>query len=164
MEKFFDNSRDLDYLVLKPLSHIDLNWELTWDENSKKYIEESGFSRPLNNLIVEINNMEVPEKYHDNEDVLAQYVVEKLKWPIQKVGNRWVGGDYKSILEQGGFSDLNEDNLIKAAAGRIHAAIKFGQTNFDEMEESHKLILATVISIILYHRYFYYDDYIICKN
>ncbi|MBI2722483.1 MAG: hypothetical protein HYX39_09935 [Bacteroidetes bacterium] len=159
MEDFFSNSGLLDYLVLRPLSHIELNWELTWDEAENKYIEEDGFSRPLNNLIKEIVSSDVPEKYHNNEDILAEYVIKKMKWPIKKVGNRWVGDDYKSILEQGGFSDINETNLVKAAAGRIHAAIRCGQKNFDSMEDSHQRILATVMSIMLYHRSFYIENY-----
>lgn len=153
MNKFFDNSEFLDYMALRPLSHIRPNWELTWDFDNCKYKdEENSFANKLNLLIDELKVIESPKKYHDNEDFLAEYVKENLKWPITKIGNKWVGEEYVLLLEQGGFGDFNEANLIKAASGRIHAAIKFGQNHFDKMEESHRKILASVISIILYHR------------
>jgi hypothetical protein len=78
-------------------------------------------------------------------------VRDRLKWPIYKEGNRWVG-DYRSIIEQGGFDDLDEKDLVEAAAGRIRAAIDRGQGHFEQMEESHRTILARVLSAILYHR------------
>ena len=63
-------------------------------------------------------------------------MVEHLKWPINKIGNRWLGADYDSILEQGGLHDVDEENLLLATAGRIQVAKRLGQTHFDEMEES----------------------------
>jgi len=63
-----------------------------------------------------------------------------------------VGDDYWSIIEQGGFVDLDEKDLVELAAGRIRAAIDRGQGHFDEMEESHRSILARVLSVIGYHR------------
>ena len=89
---------------------------------------------------------------HDSEDRLAQYVVERLKWNIQKQGLRWVGADYESILEQGGHYDVEQNELILAAAGRIHVALAHGQMHFDQMEESHAHMLGAVLAIILYHK------------
>ena len=150
---FFSNSSDLDWMVLRPLSHIKSNWELTWDHINLVYeIEEDSYAEQLNYLINEIEELNPPEKYHDNEDILAENVIKSLKWPISKKGNRWEGDDYQMIIEQGGFHDLNEQNLILATAGRIHSAIKRGQNHFDVMEESHKFILAAFLTIILYHR------------
>ena len=113
----------------------------------------STLSGLLIDLISELASIQPSQKYHDNEDALAEYVIEFLKWPIQKVGKRWLGNDYFSILEQGGFRDITESNLVQAAAGRVQAAIKFGQRHFDEMEISHRKILAHVLAVIIYHRW-----------
>jgi hypothetical protein len=153
MNHFFDDSDILDYEVLRPLSHITLNWELSWDINEKKYItEEDSFAGLLNELIDELESANPPRKYHDNEDRLAENVKRSLGWNIQKRGKFWVGADYDSIIEQGGFNDINEADLVLAAAGRIKAAQDRGQNHYDEMEQSHRRMLAAVITIILYHR------------
>ncbi len=78
--------------------------------------------------------------------------VRKVGWKIQKVGNRWEGEDYPFILEQGGFDDIDQEELLHAAAGRIKAAIARGQLHFDEMEWFHRKMLADVLAMILYHR------------
>lgn len=149
---FFDNSCFLDYMVLRPLSHIKGNWELTWDPVNNQYMaEEDSYAEQLNQLICEIEQSN-PGRYHDNEDSLAEYVIKSLNWQLKKEGSKWKGEDYPVILEQGGFHDPYEKNLILAAAGRISAAIKHGQKHFDEMERSHQEILAAILAIILYHR------------
>lgn len=153
MGNFFANSDYLDYMVLRPLSHIRANWELTWKGYEEKYfVEDNSYAKALNKLIDELENCNPPKQYHDNEDRLAEFVREHLKWPIKKVGNRWIGADYNSILEHGGSHDIDEANLVLAAAGRIQAAKKRGQNHFDDMEESHRRMLGAVLSIILYHR------------
>ncbi len=152
-KKFFANSDLLDYMVLRPLSHINESWELTWDRQNQEYEREPDtFSSLLIDLITEISQTTAPAKYHGNEDCLAEYVKKSLNWKIHKEGNRWIGSDYESILEQGGFKDLNEKNLVQAATGRIKAAIDRGQIHFDDMEESHQKMLAVVMAIIIYHR------------
>lgn len=149
---FFANSDSLDHMVLRPLSHIEGNWELSWDKANQCYITEEGsFAAMLNSLISELDQSGPPENYHDNEDSLAEYVIHTLKWSIHKVGGRWVG-DYQSILEQGGIGDANQKNLVLAAAGRILAARNYEQVHFDEMELGHQKMLGAVLSIILYHR------------
>ena len=153
MDAFFANSDGLDYYVLRPLSHFTLNWELTWDaENGRYREEESSFVCLLNALLEEIELTTAPEEYHPNEDKLAQEVVKSLKWPISKVGKRWVGADYESILTQGGFGDFNQANLIAAVASRVKFAKKFGQEHFDAMELGHKRTLCFLLTAILYHR------------
>lgn len=153
VKDFFANSDSLDTFVLRPLSHINSTWELTWIDADDEYKKEEGsFAGVLNDLIIELANTQPPAKYHDNEDALAEYVRVNLKWKIQKVGQRWIGEDYQSILEQGGFDDIDETHLVQAAAGRIKGAIDRNQKHFDDMEESHRKILAAVLSIILYHR------------
>ena len=153
MFSFFRQSIIFDHEALRPLSHIRGAWDLTWDEENGKYLEEEdSYANVVNDLLEELEHTSPPRKYHDNEDRLAEYVIEHLKWPIKKVGSRWVGMDYESILENGGFHDFNQADLVLAAAGRIRAAITRGQKHFDDMEESHRHMLAAVITIILYHR------------
>lgn len=153
IKDFFKKSAILDYLVLRQLSHISLSWELIWNPETNEYEREEGsFAGLLNDLIIELANTPPPPKYHDNEDALAEYVKQNLNWGIKKVGNRRVGADYESILEQAGFKDIDEKQLVQAAAGRIKGAIDRKQRHFDDMEESHRSILAGVLAIILYHR------------
>lgn len=143
----------MDRLALKQLSHIKENWELAWNNEDEKYEpEENSYAEKLNQLIVELGRVDPPKKYHKNEDCLVEYVIANLNWKIRKINGRWVGEDYVAILEQGGFNDIDRNNLILAAAGRIKAAIDRNQHHFDEMEQSHQKILADVIAIILYHR------------
>ena len=153
IKEFFSNSALLNYLVLRPLSHIKGNWELTWDGDKKEYeSEEESYAELLNQLIEELGHVNPPSQYHENEDCLAEYVRSNLNWNIRKVGGRWVGEDYDAIIEQGGFDDIAEENLILAAAGRIRAAINRNQLYFDNMEQSHQKMLADLLAIILYHR------------
>lgn len=153
MKSFFENSKYLDRFALRPLSHIKGNWELTWDYDSEAdETEEDSYAEMLNNLIEELGQVQPSSRYHDNEDRLAEFVQANLNWNILKVGNRWVGEDYSAILEQGGFDDIDEANLILAVAGRIKAAVARNQLHFDDMEESHQKMLSAVLSIILYHR------------
>jgi hypothetical protein len=103
-------------------------------------------------MIVDLSGARPPARYHDNEDRLAEYARDKLKWPIRKERGRWVGHDYDFILEQSGFDDIDQTELLHAAAGRIRAALDRGQMHFDDMEESHRRMLGAILTIILYHR------------
>jgi len=154
IEDFFYNSTYLDMFVLKPLWIAKENWDLIWDSNAKRYIvEDDSFGNEINSLISELESITPPKNYHNKEDILAEYVKTNLNWGIEKIKSRWVGADYKAIIEQGGFSDIGEKNLVLAATGRIHTSIKLGQNHFDEMENGHMIMLANILSIILYHRY-----------
>jgi len=153
MNDFFADSDYLDHMVLRPLSHSRPNWELRWDRKTGTYlVEDDSYAGLLNDLLTELDNSSPPSRYHDNEDCLAEFVVKHLKWPIKKVRNRWVGMDYDTILEQGGIHDVDQANLLLAAAGRIHAAKRRGQIHFDEMEKSHRRMLGAVLTTILYCR------------
>jgi hypothetical protein len=154
IREFFAWSNWLDSFVLRPLAHIAPYWEASWDHDEKRYRPEPhSFAADLNTLIDLLATQPRPNSYHDHEDNLAERVIRDLKWPIQKKDGRWIGADYGSILEQGAFDDLNQQNLLSAAAGRIHAAIDYGQRHFDDMEEGHLNILAALLSITLYHRH-----------
>lgn len=150
---FFEWCDFLDHLVTRPLSHIRPHWELIWDHENHKYIEvKDSYASMLNTLIDELSEVEPPKKYHDNEDCLAEHVISELGWNVRKEKGRWVGEDYGAILEQGSFNDIQQKNLVLAAAGRIRAALMRDQQHFDDMELSHQKMLANVITIILYHR------------
>lgn len=151
IKDFFARSDWLDRYALRPLEHIAPSWDLRWDGD--RYLPEPySFAEDLNEVIEQIASCDPPASYHDNEDILATETLISLKWPIQKKGSRWIGEDYACILEQGSFNDVGQGNLIKAAAGRVHKAFEFGQRHFDEMEHGHLVMLAALISIILYQR------------
>lgn len=150
---FFERSNYLDYEVLRPLSHIRGNWELCIGSGEYHFEdEEDSFAKELSELIDELDATDIPARYHDNEDTLAEYVRDKFDQEIKKVGNRWVGQDYRIILQDAGFFDLNEQNLVQSAKGRIVAAINFNQNHYDDMEDGHRKILAVILALILYHR------------
>ncbi len=155
VRSFFAQSDDFDHFVLRPLTHIRgaENWELSWDAEGQAYVaEDNRLAQLLNELIEELEQSSPPARYHDNEDRLAEFVIKSLKWPIRKIDGRWVGADYAVILEHGGYDDSDQRDLVLAAAGRIRAAFEANQHHFDDMEESHRRMLAAVISVILYHR------------
>jgi hypothetical protein len=150
--EFFAWSDSLDRAVLRPLSNIKLNWELMWDHDEKRYQPEEGsFAGDLNALIDCISAAPRPDRYHDNEDVVANYLASQPGSTLRKEGGRWKGDDYFSILERGGFRDIDQRQLRLAAVGRVCAAIEHGQRHFDEMEEGHREMLAIIMTIILYH-------------
>lgn len=58
MKDFFRQSDLLDALALRQLSHINGNWELTWDEESGQYEpEEESFAEKVNELIVGLESV-----------------------------------------------------------------------------------------------------------
>jgi len=153
MNGFFGDSGLLDHMVLRPLAHVRGGWELSWDGKSNSYEEEpDSFAGLLNGLIAEVAAIDPPTRYHDSEDRLAEYVQKNLNWGVYKVGTRWMGADYDAILEQGSFGDIDQGELLLAAAGRIRAAQDRGQLRFDDMEASHQRMLAAVLSIVLWQR------------
>lgn len=157
---FFQASDFLAHEVLKPLSHIRDSWDLYIDSDTSKYeVEEGTFAWLFNHLINELSRSSPPAKYHDSEDRLAEHVQKNLNWKIKKQGDTWVNEsgkrlapiDYLVTLEQGGFHLEGIQDLLNAAAGRVMAAIHHGQPHFDEMERGHQVILAGVLTAILYH-------------
>lgn len=149
--EFFAWTESLDYEVLRPLSHARGNWELTWDHDALRYrAEDDSFAKDLNDLIDCIATTPRPARYHDNEDVIANYLASEGS-NIRKEKGRWVGDDYEQILANGGFSDIDQEQLRIAATGRVCAAIEHGQMSYDQMENGHRKMLASILTIILYH-------------
>lgn len=150
--KFFGWSEYLEFDVTRQLVHVRSNYELTWNHDTNRYLEEdNSFAKDLNNLVSELGDTDVLYEYHKNEDQLGEFTNKFLNWSIQKKGKRWEIDDYSAFIEQGGFHDYNQILLKNAAAGRITAAIKRGQLSYDEMEESHRRMLGDILAIILYH-------------
>lgn len=153
VRQFFAWSDLLDHAVLRPLSHVRSNWEITWDHATAQYLpEDDSFASGLNTLIEEIARTDPPARYHDHEDTLAEIVRDRLHWPIHKRRNRWIGADYESVLENGSCGDADQVELVLAAAGRVRAALARGQMHFDSMEASHRRILGAVMAIVIFHR------------
>jgi hypothetical protein len=150
---FFAWSDLLDHDVTRPLAHVKGGWELTWDQDLGRYEhEDDSFAKYVNAMVEDIADTAISPRYHDNEDVLASHVVSSLGWPIVKKDGRWVGAGYGSILEQGGFDDIDQGELLTSAIGRVAAAMALGQAHYDQMEPGHRLMLGDILTIILYHR------------
>ncbi|HDM8204515.1 TPA: hypothetical protein P0E29_005054 [Vibrio harveyi] len=153
IKSFFDDSESVRDLVLQPLEHIRSNWDLYWDDSELRYVEEEhSFGSELNKLILEIAATLAPEDYHQHEDKVAQFYQESSDIHIQKNGRFWAGEDYRSILEQGGFNDFEQKDLVLSAAGRVKAALDRSQYHIDNMEKGHQVVLCMILSNILYHR------------
>lgn len=150
VKEFFAHSENLDFAVLRPLSHLNACWELIWD--GEGYVdEEDTFSGILIRLIDRMAKTSPPKKYHDNEDILVESVIASLGWNVEKIGRRWEGADYVSLLEQGSIGNsINQGELFLATVGRVVAAIKYGQNRFDDMEKGHQTILAAALSILVF--------------
>jgi hypothetical protein len=161
IRNFFKPSEFMEHEVLRPLSHLRANWDLYIDSESGRYLEEDdSFAALFNALIDELAVTQPPLRYHDNEDRLGEYVQKNLNWKIKKSGSTWVNqdgsrlhpSDYLALLEQGAIDAQGIRNLVLASSGRVHAAIQRDQIHFDDMERSHRIILAGVLGAILYHR------------
>ncbi len=154
VKTFFDNSEYLLELSLIQLEHIRSNWDLYWDDSNMRYSEEEdSFAKELNELIIDIASAEPPKHYHDNEDILVGFYNQNCQDKAYKEGNLWKGEGYKTILEQGGFEDYQQADMVQAAAGRVKAALDRSQYNIDSMEKGHRQILCDIIANILYHRH-----------
>lgn len=80
---------------------------------------------------MKLSEVDPPHKYHDNEDRLAEHVRDNSGWKIRKVKRRWIGVPCESVLEQGEVQDIDQKNLVLAAAGKIKAAVDRGQLHVD---------------------------------
>ncbi len=149
---FFAWSDRLDHEVLRPLSHIRASWEMMWDHAAQRYEpEDDSFAADMNDVIDCVASTPRPERYHDDENIVANYLASRPQSGVTKVGNRWVGANYSQILEQGGFHDIDQRHLRRAATGRVCAAIERGQLTYDDVEDGHRRMLAEILTIILYY-------------
>ena len=82
----------------------------------------------------------------------ASQLPDLERWDSAHDGSVLCPDDYIALLEQGSFDDVEQKNLVLAAAGRIHAAMHLNQLHFDDLEQSHQYLLAGVLAAILYHR------------
>lgn len=114
-------------------------------------MEEGHLSEKLIKLIDILATTTPPLRYHDNEDQLAEYLISQ-GWKIKKKGRFWIVDSYEYMLQQGSLShEVNHIELIYAATGRVAAAIQHGQRSFDDMEEGHKKMLASILTILVFN-------------
>ncbi len=88
---FFARSNYLDRMVLRPLSHIASNWELTWDGDSYK-CEPSSFAEDLNILIEAIAKAPRPPNYHDSRCDSQLQLLAGLSKKYRVVGSAQIIG------------------------------------------------------------------------
>ncbi|WMO17196.1 hypothetical protein [Vibrio alginolyticus] len=147
---FFQNSDYFERLVTKPLYYIKPEYELDW-VGDKLTESEDSFACYLNQLFDELDAVVAPKNYHKFEDIIAKYSALEDS-TIRKQGKLWIGQDYGWILENGSYNDIDEQNLVLAIAGRIRAAKRFKQYNFDDMEKGHRDMLSELLQCFIYHR------------
>jgi hypothetical protein len=74
MNDFVADNDYLDHMVLRPLSNIRMNWELTWDRKTGTYfVEENSYAGLLNDLFTELENSSPPSRYHDKCTTLLSF-------------------------------------------------------------------------------------------
>lgn len=154
MRDFFENSDFLDIMVLKPLSHIRPDWELSWYGSIDEYKPSvDSFAYELQQLIYEIEACVAPDDYHLHEDIVIKSTPQEFNEEVYKQGRLWIGQSYQILLQNGGLFDDDAKNLVMATAGRIAVAKRHGQLHFDQMDFSHQKILAIIMALVLYHRF-----------
>ncbi|MEO9168505.1 MAG: hypothetical protein ABI230_08890 [Aestuariivirga sp.] len=158
---FFSSSDLLDHDALRPLSHIKFSWELTSGDSDIYRPEDDSFAVDLNMLISQIAGASPPANYHYYENSAARlyaylnsdrYALIKGFWCDAPSGIRLSSEEVCGMLEQATAGQDDVPSLVLAAAGRVNAALRFGQTHYDEMEVGHRLMLAGLITIILFRR------------
>jgi hypothetical protein len=159
---FFARSDWLDYAVLRRLSHVAGNWELTYDGDFYKP-EDDSLADHLNVLIEEIGKTFPPKNYHHYENILAsQHYDTKSGGVILSKSKRiWLNSATKKpipkeqlgfYIEQGAIGNSDVPELVIAAAGRIATAMKHGVEHFDDLDSGHMSMLAEIMTIILFVR------------
>ena len=158
---FFSGSCLLDGEVLRPLSHVRSNWELMPDIGGLYEIEEDSFAGMLNSLVSEIAATTPPSDYHSYENSVAAYMnlvrdetytLRKGRWRYAADGRTLSVHELTYMLEQASCDSNDIPDLVLAAAGRVRAALKFEQHHYDEMEGGHRIMLAALLTIILFRR------------
>lgn len=159
---FFKSDR-LDYATLRPLSHVMWNWELVGSESGDPLLqeEEDSYAAHLNVLIDEIAAQSPPSDYHRLENEIAagytgvldgRYFLKGKLWHDKQTGLPIQKDDVGHMMEQAssGWNDIPESVL--AAAGRIATAMRYGVTNFDDLDHGHMEMLAIDLMTILFRR------------
>lgn len=159
---FFGESGWLDRSVLRPLSHLALSWELRRTETVGVFMEEEdSLAGLMNQLIREISLATPPESYHAHEDAVIRLregaasgliYLQGKRWRDRATGEPMAKSSIGSLLEQASIGYDDVPDLVLAAAGRVATALKFGDANFDDLDEGHADMLAEVLTVILFIR------------
>jgi hypothetical protein len=159
---FFANSDFLDHVVLRPLSHVAANWELTSIPGPDLYLEEdNSLAGQLNVLIEEISTSNPPRDYHAYENKLAmnypevrsgRYYLEGKLWRDIQSG-KLVEKDFVGhMIEQATAAQNDVPDLVLAAAGRVATAFNFRVAHFDDLDRGHMEMLSVIMTDILFRR------------
>lgn len=161
-ETFFENSDILDHAVLRPISHVAPNWELTWDLSSGRYEEEEdSLAAHLNKLIEEISHSLPPQDDHALENQYAinyegvasgRFHLDGKLWRDRQTG-KLVNKDFVGhMIEQATCGHYDVPDLVHSAAGRVSTALQFGVDHFDKLDRGHMEMLSVIITDILFRR------------
>ncbi|MDG1286323.1 MAG: hypothetical protein P8P30_02025 [Rickettsiales bacterium] len=159
---FFARSDWLDYAVLRPLSHVAGNWELTPDGKFYK-AEEDSLADHLNILIDEIAKTHPPISYHYHENSIASQHRDTKDGSVilSKSKNIWLDPITKKpisiaqvghYIEQSAARGVDDSELVAAASGRVARSISCDVNHFDDLDQGHLSMLAEIMSIILFMR------------
>jgi len=150
--KFFADSHWIEFYVTRPLQHIAGAYEIDWDEELRQYVPvdvplETTLVSQLNDVLETVEALEPKQGYHDFEDKILSSMT--ARYPLFKIGKLWLGEDYATMLEYGGWQQ--QHGILLAAAGRVRAAKKRGQHHFDEMHEAHRDVLGELLAIAVFY-------------
>jgi hypothetical protein len=159
---FFGKSQWLDRSVLRPLSHIAMSWELRRTETVGVFMEEEdSLAVLMNQLILDISRATPPADYHAHEDAVIRLregidngaiYQEGRRWRDRKTGEPLHKSSISSLMEQASIRYEDVPDLVLAAAGRVATALKFGDANFDDLDNGHADMLAEVLTVIIFIR------------
>ena len=159
---FFGRSNWLDEFVLRPLSHIASCWELRRTGTIGVFMEEEeSLAGLMNTLIGDISMATPPADYHGHEDAVirlrngpenSSIYLEGKRWRDRRTGEPLGKSAIGGLLEQAAIGYDDVPDLILAAAGRVAVALKFGQANFDDLDDGHSDMLSEVLTVILFIR------------
>jgi hypothetical protein len=159
--RFFGESGWLDSAVLRPMSHIASCWELRRTDTVGVFMEEEeSLAGLMNELIREISEATPPADYHAHEDAVmrlrqnndSQIYLGDKRWRDRATGLPLAKSAIAFFLEQASIGYEDVPDLVNAAAGRVAAALRFGNANFDQLDEGHADMLAEVLCVILFVR------------
>lgn len=158
---FFYRSDYLDYVVLRPLSHVAPNWELVIGGDYLFEEEDGSLAAHLNVLVEEISLIVPSIDYHSYENnilynysnFLNKYQLKGKIWHDKSTGLPLDKSEIGYMIEQGSSGQVDVPDLVMAAAGRIATSMYYGVDHFDKLDSGHMAMLGIIITIILFRRF-----------
>jgi len=161
---FFANSDWLDRAVLRPISHVAGNWELTWNTHADRYEPESdSLADHLNVLIHDMAASKPPADYHHYENKLAISYddVKSGRFKLNRSRKLWIDTATNlpvskdmvgHMIEQATCGHYDVPDLVLSAAGRVATSLRFGVSHFDDLDDGHLEMLSVIMTDILFRR------------